>query len=37
MSWTLTPDIATVLEMILPWKPSSLLELADIANKDLNV
>lgn len=35
MSWTLTPNEGTIFEMIFPDKPHTLLQLADIANKDL--
>jgi hypothetical protein len=36
MSWTLTPNGDTVAEMVLPGKPKTLLELADIADADLS-
>lgn len=35
-SWTLTPDASTIVSMVLPWKPSSLLQLSDTANTDLD-
>jgi len=35
MSWTLTPSVETILEMVLPGHPQTLLELANIADKDL--
>jgi len=35
MSWTLTPNADTILEMLFPGFPYTLLELADIANNDL--
>lgn len=35
ISWTLTPDTDTVLESVLPWKPNTLLKLANNANKAL--
>lgn len=35
MSWTLTPDATCVIESILPWKPSTLLENAAMGNKAL--
>jgi len=35
MSWTLTPTVTTILEMVLPGKPHTLIELADIADPDL--
>jgi len=34
--WTLTPDAQSILESILPDHPKTLLELAAIANQDLN-
>jgi len=35
MSWTLTPNAETIIEMILPDFPHTVIELADIANTDL--
>jgi len=36
MSWTLTPNVDTIIEMLLPDHPHYLIELANIANADLN-
>eukprot|EP01104_Vermistella_antarctica_P000169 TRINITY_DN1018_c5_g1_i1.p1 TRINITY_DN1018_c5_g1~~TRINITY_DN1018_c5_g1_i1.p1 ORF type:complete len:372 (+),score=48.41 TRINITY_DN1018_c5_g1_i1:183-1298(+) len=36
ISWTLTPDAACIIDSILPGKPHTLLELADVANADLS-
>merc|ERR1711933_25509 len=35
ISWTLTPDGDSVLEMLIPGKPYDLIELADIANAQM--
>lgn len=35
ISWTLTPQTSTVIDMVLPSHPHSLLELAEIANKQM--
>jgi len=35
ISWTLTPNEDTILEMLLPDTPKTVIELADIGNKDL--
>jgi hypothetical protein len=35
ISWTLTPDGTVITESILPWKPGSLIKLADYGNKAL--
>ena len=35
ISWTLTPNAETVVEMVLPNKPKTLIELADTANPAL--
>jgi len=36
MSWTLTPNADTILESIIPGTPKTVIELADIANRDLD-
>lgn len=35
ISWTLTPDTSTILDSVEPWKPQTLIALADYANKAL--
>jgi len=35
ISWTLTPDDLTIIEMIIPSYPKTVIELADIGNFDL--
>jgi hypothetical protein len=35
VSWTLTADSQTILDSVLPWKPHTLIQLADIANPAL--
>lgn len=35
VSWTLTPNNTSVLDMLIPWKPKTLLQLADAGNKAL--
>lgn len=35
ISWTLTPDGTCISESILPWKPHSLIQMADHGNKAL--
>lgn len=32
ISWTLTPDTNTVLDTVIPWKPHTLIQLADYGN-----
>jgi len=36
ISWTLTPQVDTILESELPDKPQTLLELANIADAEMN-
>jgi len=36
LSWTLTPNDLTILEMLIPGFPHTLIELADYSNKDLD-
>lgn len=35
VSWTLTPNATSILDTVIPWKPHSLIELANTADKAL--